>query len=75
MKLDDEGKAGSTFRGSVFTIAQTNASDRVYKLESLVYGEEGFVEIAGSHEPLNSIGSLATLDWQGEDFNFTFAPD
>ncbi len=71
MKLDDEGKAGSTFRGSVFTIAQTNASDRVYKLESLVYGEEGFVEVAGSYQPLTSTGSLAILDWDDEYFEET----
>ena len=71
MKLDDEGKAGSTFRGSVFTIAQTNASDRVYKLESLVYGEEGFVEVAGSYQPLTSTGSLAILDWDDDYFEET----
>ena len=73
--ISDSGLAASEFRGCVFTKAETNKSDRVYKVESITYGEEGFVEIAGSHEPLNSIGSLATLDWQGEDFNFTFDPD
>ena len=73
--ISDSGLAASDFRGCVFTKAETNKSDRVYKVESITYGEEGFVEIAGSHEPLNSIGSLATLDWQGEDFNFTFDPD
>ena len=65
------GLAASTFRGCVFTLAQTNTSDRVYKVESITYGEEGFVEIAGSHEPLNSLGALATLDWSGEDFIVT----
>ena len=73
--ISDSGLAASEFRGCVFTKAETNKSDRVYKVESITYGEEGFVEIAGSHEPLNSIGSLATLDWQGEDFLFTFDPD
>ena len=65
------GLAASTFRGCVFTLAQTNTSDRVYKVESITYGEEGLVEIAGSHEPLNSLGALATLDWSGEDFIVT----
>ena len=61
--------AGSTFRGCVFTVAQTDVSDRVYKLESLTYSEEGFVEIAGSYEPLTSTGGLAVLDWNNqEDF-------
>ena len=73
--ISDSGLAASEFRGCVFTKAETNKSDRVYKVESITYGEEGFVEIAGSHEPLNSIGALATLDWQGEDFLFTFDPD
>ena len=49
-------------------MAQTNVSDRVYKVESITYGEEGFIEIAGSYEPLTSIGSLATLDWGENDF-------
>ena len=65
------GTAASKFRGCVFTVAQTNASDRVYKVESLTYSEEGFVEIAGSHEPLTSTGTLATLDWTSEDFIIT----
>ena len=71
MKLDSEGKAGSAFRGSVFTIAQTNKDDRVYKLESLVYGEEGFVEVAGSYQPLTPEGSLAILDWNDDYFEET----
>ena len=65
------GLAASTFRGCVFTLAQTNTCDRVYKVESITFGEEGLVEIAGSHEPLNSLGALATLDWSGEDFIVT----
>mgnify|MGYP001265211167 CR=1 FL=1 len=69
------GLAGSAFRGCVFTKAETNTSDRVYKVESITYGEEGFIEIAGSHEPLTSLGALATLDWSGEDFNLTVDPD
>ena len=69
------GLAASTFRGCVFTLAQTNTSDRVYKVESITYGEEGFVEIAGSHEPLTSLGALATLDWSGEDFNLIVDAD
>tara|TARA_R100000742_G_C4271932_1_gene90989 strand:- start:138 stop:1673 length:1536 start_codon:yes stop_codon:yes gene_type:complete len=60
--------AASEFRGCVFTVAQTNVSDRVYKVESITYGEEGFIEIAGSYEPLTSTGSLATLDWGQNDF-------
>ena len=59
--------ADSAFHGCVFTEAKTDISDRVYKLESLTYSEEGFVEIAGSYEPLTSTGGLAVLDWANED--------
>ena len=65
------GKAASKFRGCVFTKAETNATDRVYKVESITYSEEGFVEVAGSHEPLTSTGRFATLDWTLEDFIVT----
>ena len=62
------GFVDSAFRGCVFTVAQSNSSDRVYKLESLTYSEEGFVEVAGSYEPLTSTGGLAVLDWNEDDF-------
>jgi len=53
---------------SVFTVKKTNKSDRVYKVESLSYGEEGLIEIAGSHVPLTESGSLAILEWPAADF-------
>tara|TARA_R100000664_G_C2758030_1_gene146674 strand:- start:192 stop:4100 length:3909 start_codon:yes stop_codon:yes gene_type:complete len=53
---------------SVFTVKKTNKSDRVYKVESLSYGEEGLIEIAGSHVPLTESGSLAILEWPASDF-------
>ncbi len=65
------GLAASKFRGCVFTIAQTNASDRVYKVESLTFAEDGLVEVAGSYVPLTSNGYLAVLDQYdgGSDFD------
>mgnify|MGYP003132349122 CR=1 FL=1 len=71
MKILNDGKAPDTFRGSVFTIAKTDISDRVYKLESLIYDEEGFVDVAGSYQPLRANGALAILDWNDESFNIT----
>ena len=56
-----DGLATSKFRGCVFTIAQTDVSDRVYKLESLTFAEDGLVEVAGSYVPLTSDGYLAVL--------------
>ena len=63
------GKANdATLNNSVFTLKKTNTSDRVYKVESLSYGEEGLIEIAGSHVPLTATGSLAILNWDDNDF-------
>ena len=63
------GKANdATLNNSVFTVQKTNTSDRVYKVESLSYGEEGLIEIAGSHVPLTATGSLAILNWDADDF-------
>ena len=58
----------SNLNNSVFTLKKTNTSDRVYKVESLSYGEEGLIEIAGSHVPLTATGSLAILNWDDNDF-------
>ena len=54
--------------GRVFTLKNSTTTSRVYKVESLSYGEEGFVEIAGSYQPLTATGSLATLDWTDNHF-------
>ena len=50
--------------GRVFTIKNSTTTSRVYKLESLSYSSEGFVEVAGSFAPLTGSGSLSALDWQ-----------
>jgi hypothetical protein len=63
------GKAqeGGLF-GCVFTLLNSTTTSRVYKVESISYGQEGFVEIAGSYQPLTNAGSLAVLDWTDEHF-------
>jgi hypothetical protein len=60
--------ADSTFFNTVFTVVTTSEQQRVYKLEALTYGEEGLIEITGSHMPLTNIGSLKILDWNPADF-------
>jgi hypothetical protein len=54
--------------GQVFTIKTSVTTSRVYKVESLSFSPEGFVEIAGSAQPLTPTGSLSTLDWQADHF-------
>ena len=61
------GKAASRFRGSVFTVPDTSVSDRVYKIESISYGEDGLINISGSFSPLNADGTLAVMNYAGHD--------
>ena len=52
--------------GVLFTLKNTVTSNRVYKVETISYAEDGLVEISGSHAPLTDSGSLAILDgWSG----------
>ena len=57
----------ATLNGCVFTTNNTVTTDRVYKVESLTYAEDGLVELAGSHIPLTSTGKLKTLQWNNDD--------
>ena len=54
--------------GSVFTVKQTNESNRLYKTESITYTDEGLIEVSGSHAPLLSDGTLATINYSDDDF-------
>ena len=54
--------------GTVFTLNNTTTVNRVYKVETLSYSENSLVEIAASHVPLTSSGSLAILDWDNSMF-------
>ena len=60
-----DGKTNnSSVYGSVFTQdPQSNPVRRTYKAESITYGEDGLIEVAGSYVPRTSSGSLAVLDW------------
>ena len=56
----------------LFTVKGTVTTNRVYKLETISYSEDGLIEISGSHAPLTSTGSLAILDgWEGTLSHFT----
>ena len=54
--------------GAVFTVKQTTASNRLYKVESLTYTDEGLIDIAASHAPLLDDGTLATINYDDDDF-------
>ena len=55
----------SSLRGTIFTLRNSTTEDRIYKLESLSYAEDGLVEVTGSHVPLTSTGALAIMDNRG----------
>ena len=63
----ENSKAASTFRGSVFTVPDNSISDRVYKIESISYAEDGLINISGSHAPLNADGKLAVINYPDAD--------
>ena len=58
----------SNLFGAVFTVKQTSESNRLYKIESLTYTDEGLVEVSASHAPLLSDGTLATINYEETDF-------
>jgi len=57
----------SNLFGAVFTVKQTSESNRLYKIESITYTDEGFIEVSASHAPLLSDGTLATINYD-DDF-------
>ena len=53
-------------KGVLFTLKSSITANRVYKLETIAYAEDGLIEVSGSHAPLTETGSLAILDgWGG----------
>ena len=56
------GKTGDpSFFSSIFTTVQTDRQARVYRVDSLTIDDEGYVDIAGTHQELTTSGTLATL--------------
>ena len=46
----------------------TTESNRLYKVESITYNDEGLIELSASHAPLLSDGTLATINYIDTDF-------
>ena len=64
-----DGKAEDVkFWGSLFTRDRGRSEVRVYKIESIAFSEESFVEISATYVPLNSDGTMKLLDWDNSDF-------
>jgi len=56
--------------GKLFTVKNTTTENRIYKVESLSYAEDGLIEVSGSHAPVNASDQLTVL--QGWDTNTHF---
>jgi len=65
----DNNKASSQFRNSVFTIQKTDTADRIYKIESITYTEEGFVQLTATHQPLDADGRFKVLKYNDNIFS------
>ncbi len=59
--VGSDGKNSLGLTNKLFAQVDTTEEDRIYKVESITYGEEGFIEIAASHVPLTSDDKLAVL--------------
>ena len=67
----------AAFAGSLFTIRTTNKTNQCYKVESITFGDDGLIELAGTHVPLIDIGNgqdarLAILDGWSTEGRFDF---
>jgi hypothetical protein len=68
MQVKDGVVQNVSMRGSLFTRVSSKSEARVYKIESIAYSEDSFVEISGSYTPLTPTGRLKVLDWTDKEF-------
>ena len=68
LTVDSNGLAPSELRNSVFTIKTLSTADRIYKIESITYTEEGLVQLTGTHQPLNEDGTFKVLQYDDDIF-------
>ena len=66
MRYDEAtGIANNELRGCIFSVINQISTNRVYKVDTISIGEEGFVQITASHMPLTDTGALQIMqDWE-----------
>jgi hypothetical protein len=71
LSISSDGKAQNAFRGCVFAVVSETTSNRVYKVDTIAIGEEGFVAVTGTHMPVGGQGQLKVMTgWDDErDFD------
>ena len=50
--VNSNGENSAGLKNKLFAQVDTTEEDRIYKVESITYGEEGLIQVAGSHVPL-----------------------
>lgn len=68
MQVKDGVVQAVSMRGSLFTRVSNKSEARVYKVESIAYSQDSFVEISGSFTPLTPGEKLKVLDWTDKEF-------
>ena len=59
--------------GVLFTVKNTTTENKVYKCETISYGEDGLIEVSGSYAPTETDGTLSVL--QNWDVQFSVHKD
>ena len=55
-------------KNSVFVLLDSQTKNKVYKVESLQYSDDGLVELTLNEAPVDTNNRLKTLDWRDNDF-------
>lgn len=65
----DTANVSETFYGSLFSVKNTTTENKIYKCETLSYGEGGLIEVAGSYAPIETNGQLSVMqNWDNIGF-------
>jgi len=69
----DTTNVSESLYGSVFSVKNTTTEKKIYKCETISYGEEGLIEVSGSYAPIDGNGNLAVM--QNWDVGFDVVGD
>jgi len=63
----------SVFFGTLFTVKNTTTENKIYKCESISYGEDGLIDVSGSYAPIETnTGQLSVMqNWDAAGFDVT----
>ena len=70
LSISSDGRAPNALRGCVFAVVSETTTNRVYKVDSIAIGEEGFVAVTGTHMPVGGQGQLKVMTGWDDDRDF-----